>query len=207
MKKLLCMLLVLVMVLSLAACADFGFGTDSGKDRDEEEEKVVELKEGIVGTWTVKITFTEEQLGFEGINIEDVPMSFSFDEDGEVSIHYSDEDFEIFKSKALEAMEELLYAQFEGYTHSEVDELFEDYYGMSVSEYMQETLENEAFLDILANAKESYDYEVDGDLLIIDGIEMTGEIEDNKLIISDCEDELFWESFTLELPVVMERAD
>ena len=131
MKKLLCLLLALVMILSLAACSDSD--SDSGskrkkkdKDNDDEQivaekdeeepteaptEKTVDLAEEILGTWNIEITFTEEMLGVEGVNIEDLPVSFTFTEDGEVVLSFSDEAVAIFEEQLLDAMVEMMYVR------------------------------------------------------------------------------------------------
>ena len=208
MKKLLCLLLALVMVLSLAACSDSD--SDSGSKRgkkDKEEEEVIELEDGIIGTWTMGITFTEEMLQVEGVNIEDLPVIFTFDEDGEVTLSFSEAAVEIFEEKLLDAMEDMVYAEMEaeGMSRDEIDELFETYYGMSVTDYMKDALDEADVLSMLTELEETHDYEVDGDKLIIDGTEMTAEIKGDKLTITDCEDEDFWSALGLETPITMER--
>ena len=206
MKKLLCLLLALVMVLSLAACSDSDSGSKRGK-KDKEEEEVVELEDGIVGTWTAEITFTEEMLEVEGVNIEDLPVSFTFDEEGEVTLSFSEAAVEIFEEELLSAMVDMMYSQMEaeGMSREDVDELFESYYEMSVADYLKTSLEEADVLSMLTELEETHDYEVDGDTLIIDGTEMTAEIKGDKLTITDCEDEDFWSALGLETPITMER--
>ena len=227
MKKLLCLLLALVMILSLAACSDSD--SDSGskrkkkdKDNDDEQivaekdeeepteaptEKTVDLAEEILGTWNIEITFTEEMLGVEGVNIEDLPVSFTFTEDGEVVLSFSDEAVAIFEEQLLDAMVEMMYVQMEaeGMGREEVDELFESYYGTNVADYMKAALEEADVMSMLTDLEEAHDYEIEGDKLIIDGTEMTAEIKGDKLTISDCEDDDFWATLGLEAPIVLER--
>ena len=216
MKKLLCLLLALVRILSLAACSDSD--SDAGskrkkkdKDSDDEQmattEKTVDLAEEILGTWNIEITFTEEMLGVEGVNIEDLPVSFTFTEDGEVVLSFSDEAVAIFEEQLLDAMVEMMYVQMEaeGMGREEVDELFESYYGTNVADYMKAALEEADVMSMLTDLEEAHDYEIEGDKLIIDGTEMTVEIEDDKLTISDCEDDDFWATLGLETPIVLER--
>ena len=204
MKKLLCLLLALVMVLSLAACSDSDSGSKKGK---KDKEETVELEDGIVGTWTLEVTFTEEMLEVEGVNIEDLPVTLTFDEDGEVTLSFSDKAVDLFEEKLLDAMIEMMYTQMEaeGTTREEVDELFKTYYDTTVDEYMKSALEEADVMSMLTELEESHEYEVDGDTLIIDGTEMTAEIKGDKLTITDCEDEDFWPALGLEAPITLER--
>ena len=207
MKKLLCLLLALVMVLSLAACSESDSKRDR-KDKDkEEEEEVVALEEAIIGTWTVEINFTEEMLGLDGMSIEGIPVTFTFNDEGEVTLGFSDESAEILEEKMLVMMTDMVYAEMEaeGMSRDEIDELFETYYGMSVSDYMVDALKEFGVSDMLAEIEETSEYEVDGDKLTIDGTEMTAEVKGDKLTITECEDE-FWGEVGLELPVVLKRA-
>ena len=207
MKKLLCLLLALVMVLSLAACSESDSKRDrKGKDKEEEEE-VVELEEAIIGTWTVEINFTEEMLGLDGMSIEGIPVTFTFNDEGEVTLGFSDESAEILEEKMLVMMTDMVYAEkeAEGMSRDEIDELFETYYGMSVSDYMVDALKEFGVSDMLAEIEETSEYEVDGDKLPIDGTEMTAEVKGDKLTITKCEDD-FWGEVGLELPVVLKRA-
>ena len=207
MKKLLCLLLALVMVLSLAACSESDSGSKRGKKDKEEEEEVVALEEAIIGTWTVEINFTEEMLGLDGMSIEGIPVTFTFNDEGEVTLGFSDESAEILEEKMLVMMTDMIYAEkeAEGMSRDEVDELFETYYGMSVSDYMVDALKEFGVSDMLAEIEETSDYEVDGDKLTIDGTEMTAEVKGDKLTITECEDD-FWGEVGLELPVVLKRA-
>ena len=191
MKKLLCLLLALVMVLSLAACSESDSGSKRGKKDKEEEEEVVELEEAIIGTWTVEINFTEEMLGLDGMSIEGIPVTLTFNDEGEVTLGFSDESAEILEEKMLVMMTDMVYAEkeAEGMSRDEIDELFETYYGMSVSDYMVDALKEIGVSDMLAEIEETSDNEVDGD----------------KLTITECEDD-FWGEVGLELPVVLKRA-
>ena len=207
MKKLLCLLLALVMVLSLAACSESDSGSKRGKKDKEEEEEVVALEEAIIGTWTVEINFTEEMLGLDGMSIEGIPVTFTFNDEGEVTLGFSDESAEILEEKMLVMMTDMVYAEMEaeGMSRDEIDELFETDYGMSVSDYMVDALKEFGVSDMLAEIEETSDYEVDGDKLTIDGTEMTAEVKGDKLTITECEDD-FWGEVGLELPVVLKRA-
>ena len=207
MKKLLCLLLALVMVLSLAACSESDSGSKRGKKDKEEEEEVVELEEAIIGTWTVEINFTEEMLGLDGMSIEGIPVTFTFNDEGEVTLGFSDESAEILEEKMLVMMTDMVYAEkeAEGMSRDEIDELFETYYGMSVSDYMVDALKEFGVSDMLAEIEETSEYEVDGEKLTIVGTEMTAEVKGDKLTITECEDE-FWGEVGLELPVVLKRA-
>ena len=207
MKKLLCLLLALVMVLSLAACSESDSGSKRGKKDKEEEEEVVALEEAILGTWTGEINFTEEMLGLDGMSIEGIPVTLTFNDEGEVTLGFSDESAEILEEKMLVMMTDMVYAEMEaeGMSRDEIDELFETYYGMSVSDYMVDALKEFGVSDMLAEIEETSEYEVDGDKLTIDGTEMTAEVKGDKLTITECEDD-FWGEVGLELPVVLKRA-
>lgn len=208
MKKLLCLLLALVMVLSLAACSDSGNSKKDKDDEEEEEEKVVDLEDGIVGTWTVNVTFTEEMLGLEGVNIEDIPTSLTFDEDGEVTMFYTDEAIELLEEKMLDAMVEYLYAagEEEGASRDEIDEEFESEFDCSIEEFVEILLDEMDMGETLRDLEESYTYEIEDGKLIIDDTEMTAEIKGKKLTITEVDGD-FWEGSGLETPIVLKRAD
>ena len=209
MKKLLCLLLALVMVLSLAACSDSGSGSKrSRKDKEEEEEEVVELEDGIVGTWTVDITLTEEMLELEGASIEGIPVNLTFDEDGECTLTLGEDAEEILVDSMMDIMLDMVYSEMEaeGMTRDEIDELFETYYEMSVVDYVEAALEEADFSSMFDEMEETTEYEVDGDTLIIDGDEMTAEIKGKKLTITEDADG-FWDEVGLEAPIVLKRVD
>lgn len=209
MKKLLCLLLALVMVLSLAACSDSGSGSKrSRKDKEEEEEEVVELEDGIVGTWTVNVTFTEEMLELEGASIEGIPVNLTFDEDGECTLTLGEDAEEILVDSMMDIMLDMVYSEMEaeGMTRDEIDELFETYYEMSVVDYVEAALEEADFSSMFDEVEETSEYEVDGDTLIIDGDEMTAEIKGKKLTITEDADG-FWDEVGLEAPIVLKRVD
>ena len=208
MKKLLCLLLALVMVLSLAACSDSGSGSKRNrKDKDEEEEEeVVELEDGIVGTWTVEITMTEEMLQLEGANIDGIPVHLTFDEDGECTLTIGSDAADILMDGVMDIMLDMVYGELEaeGMSREEIDELFDTYYGMSVEEYAKAALEEADLDSLLEELEETTEYEVDGDTLTIDGYEMTAEIKGDKLTITEDKDG-FWEDVCLEAPITLER--
>ena len=207
MKKLLCLLLALVMVLSLAACSDSGSGSKRNrKDKDEEEEEVVELEDGIVGTWTVEITMTEEMLQLEGANIDGIPVHLTFDEDGECTLTIGSDAADILMDGVMDIMLDMVYGELEaeGMSREEIDELFDTYYGMSVEEYAKAALEEADLDSLLEELEETTEYEVDGDTLTIDGYEMTAEIKSDKLTITEDKDG-FWEDVCLEAPITLER--
>lgn len=207
MKKLLCLLLALVMVLSLAACSDSGSGSKRSR-KDKEEEEVVELEDGIVGTWTVNVTFTEEMLGLEGVNIEDIPTSLTFDEDGEVTMFYTDEAIELLEEKMLDAMVEYLYAtgEDEGASRDEIDEQFESEFDCSIEEFVEMLLDEMDMGETLRDLEESYNYQIEDGKLIIDDTEMTAEIKGKKLTITEVDGD-FLEGSGLETPIVLKRVD
>ena len=209
MKKLLCLLLALVMILSMAACVDSDSRSRDRKDRDKEkEEKVVELEDGIVGTWTVEINFPEEAMNLEGLHIDGVPIEFTFTEDGMYTIDFADNAYQIIEEKLLAAMIEQIYAELEAEGHSrmEIDGLFEEYYGMSVEDFAQSMLDELDFQSSITIADTAVEYQIDGDKLTMDGTEMTARIKGNKLTITECSDDT-WEKLGLELPVVLKRVD
>ena len=202
MKKLLCLLLTLVMVLSLAACAD----ADSKRNKkDKDEEEVVELEEAIVDTWTVNLDMDEKTVTVYGVSIDDVPMIFDFDEDGEVTVTLSDEAIAMIKDKLVDAEMEKVYAMLESDTRSReyINELYESQYGMSLREFMEQSVEDNGTVSKLERVEEVFDYEVDGDKLIVGGYELTAEIKDDKLIITESE-EGFWGEVYKGMPVLEE---
>ena len=239
MKKLLCLLLALVMILSLAACSDSDSDSRSRrnkKDKDKDDEQVVvnkdedegegdvvidekeevepsekpaDLSEEIVGTWSVKISVSEEMLGMEGMNIENIPVIFTFNADGEVTLGFADDAATIVEEQMLDLMVDMVYAELEaqGMTREDIDAVFEQAYGSSVLDYMVAALEEMDIATMFADIAETHEYELDGNKLIINGTEMSVEIKGDKLTITDCEDADFWGTLALEIPIVMERVN
>lgn len=208
MKKLLCLLLALVMVLSLAACAESDSRSRNRKDRDEKEEKVVELKDGIVGTWTVEINFPEDSLNLNGLHIDGVPIEITFTEDGKYTMDFADNAHEIIEEKLADAIVESLYAEMEaeGYSRQEIEEMCKEETGMSVEDFAEDMVAEFDIRNSFSVEDTYLDYQIDGDKLIMDGTEMTAEVKGDKLTITECSDDT-WKEVGLELPVVMERVD
>ena len=181
---------------------------DKKEDDKKDEEKPADLSEEIVGTWAVKINFTEEMLGMEGVNIDGIPVTFTFNGDGEVTLGFADDAVAILEEQMLNLMMEMVYTEMEaqGMTREDIDAMFEQAYGSSVMDYMKAALEEMDITSMFAGIEETFDYELDGNKLNIDGTEMTIEVKGDKLTVTECEDE-FWSEVGLELPVVMERVN
>lgn len=167
-----------------------------------------DLENAILGTWTVDITLTEDMLDVDGMNIEGVPIIFTFDKHGEVTLAFAENAFEILEDKMVAATVELLYSEMEaeGYSRSEIDELVEEAYGMSLTEYVQTSLEAYGLENSLADLEETFDYEIEDGKLILEDTEMDVEIDGNTMTITECSDDT-WAELGLELPIVLKRVN
>ena len=176
------------------------------KDDEKDDKKSEDLSEKIIGTWAVKINITEDMIGMEGVSIEGIPVTFTFNGDGEVALGFADDAAAILEEQMLDMMVEMMYAELEaqGVGREDADAAFEQVYGASVVDYIKTAMEEMDITSMFAGVEETFDYELDGNLLNIDGNEMTIEIKGDKLTVTECEDE-FWGDVGLELPVVMER--
>lgn len=174
----------------------------------ENELASEDLENAILGTWTVDITFTEDMLEVDGLNIEGVPVILTFDKHGEVTLAFAENAFEILEDKMVAAAVELLYSEMEaeGMSRDEVDELVEEAYGMSLTEYVQTSLEAYELENSLADLEETFDYEIEDGMLILDGTEMDVEIDGNTMTITECSDDT-WAELGLELPIVLKRVN
>ncbi len=232
-KKLLCLLLALVMVLSLAAC-DSSSGRDRDRDRDDDDEdeeisedkdknrddedededdapavkepEELDYSEEILGSWTVDIVLTEDYTGMEGLEITGIPFVFTFEEDGTVKLTVDPSAAQIIMDQMLVVLVDMFYDEMEaeGMSRDQVDSLFVETYGMTVEDYMVSAIAEMDMGTMLEDIEETADYELEGETLILDGIEMTIEIKGDKMTITACDSD-FWEEVGLDIPVTMKR--
>lgn len=234
-KKLLCLLLALVMVLSLAACSDSDSGKDDDDDEDDEEisedkdkndkndkddkddedeepTEPADPADAILGSWITYIYMTAENTGLDGFSTDaGLPVVFTFEEDGTATMAAYEEGLEDaiaeLEADLCEYMVELMYTQLEasGYTREDVDTLFSDTYGMSLAEYAEASVEEMGMYDSFMEINESGDYTIDGNVLKLDGQELTFEVDGDILKVLDSSDPDYWEELGLTFPVEMER--
>lgn len=164
------------------------------------------LQNAILGTWTVDITFTEALLGVDGMNIDGIPVTFTFDAYGELTMGFADDAAAILEEKMLGFLVETVYDEMEaeGYSRSETDELFDSYYGMSISDYMKNTLAEYGFQDLFEELEDTVAYKIEDGKLFLEDSEMDVEINGDKMTITTCNDDS-WGELGLELPVVLKR--
>lgn len=187
--------------------------TLGGDDQEEQEEIVVNGDNEILGSWLVEIALGEELTGVEGLYFEQLPMVFTFYNDGSVVLAF----YEPYLEDTVLRIEKMMYDYLEatildmiaeqGIDWETLETLFEETYGMSIHEYIMYSIESADMYNSLLAMEETYTYEFDGENLILDGIAMTVEIDGDELTITSCIDPDFWGEVGIELPVILRRVD
>lgn len=194
--KLTVALLTLVMAFSLCAC---GNGS---------------LEKDIVGTWELDYDMGDalaESMGEEFADFDsslEITLLFEFDKDGEYVLSADEDEFkdnfekwvDDFSVFGANYMYDMYYEM--GYSKEDVDAMMIESYGMDVEEMLRSTFEEEMDLDaLLADMVTEGEYEIDGDILSMDGDEYEISISGNKMTMdSEDEDEIVpGLSFPLEL--------
>lgn len=168
-SKMLAVLLVLIMALTICGCG----GNDSGKD--------------LLGTWSLDYdmaTLLAGELGdeFSGFNAPLImSICFEFKEDGTYTMYGEPESFKANFNTWLEEFltfsTDMLYEQFD-VSKEEADAAFEKQYGMSISDFMRQTIDSELDVDaLLDEMTTSGKYETSGDKLYM--ADENGEIDKN----------------------------
>ena len=196
------------------ALGDYRDSADlAGECREAADLLEIELVDGklradILGTWTVDITFTEEMLGVAGINLGGIPITFTFDDEGGVTLAFDDDAAKVLEEKMLDIMIDMMYEEMEaqGYSREQTDKTFESYYGMSITDYMKEYLYELDILGTLGELEETFEYAIENGKLILEDSEMDLEINGDTMTITACSDDT-WGELGLELPIVMKRVD
>ena len=97
-----------------------------------------------------------------------------------------------------------------GLSAEEIDEVFQESFGMSVSEYFEEVVETSGMYEAFETAY-SYEgeYEVDdeGMILTVDGEVFTVELDGDTLTFVDAENEEVLEEYAFAVPQVFTRID
>ncbi len=122
----------------------------------------------LFGTWANTATFTGEMMGMEGFEgTMDVTFLITFSNDGvmsmEVDVHITDEFYALLKVYVMES----IYAELEysGISREDADEYFKVNAGMSIEEYVDESLEMVDFETLYDALTYKYNYYVDGDTI------------------------------------------
>lgn len=218
MKKVLAMLIALVMVLALCACGDQGTsyappvgesGTNAGNNGGNAtgDDNSGEKKETIVGKWTGEIDLMDilllsgeidpdemDEATKEVVLPEDLTMTFTmeFDEDGKATMTLDGED-------AIKAWKEQICGNMVKYLRKELEaagiteEAFEKSAGMTLKEYVEETVIGEMSIDDdQFKFSESGEYKLEEGKLYFDE---DGEFEDYFTVDLDG-DELTFEEYS-----------
>ena len=184
MKKLLALLFSILMCFSLAlamtSCDDEK--SQSGSNKESPEEM-------ILGKWN--LTYTVEEWGLssedflpselvEIVDISDFELSciYEFKNNGPIKV-YADGD------SAQEFAEDVYDAVLEAYEEQTGEEM-----SKSDKEELKKITDPDVVKDSILGNEEIFDYEIDGDELIIDGDRTEFELSDKKLILVDAGDEL-----------------
>lgn len=166
MKRMLALLLALAMVFCLAACGAKGDGAEDKKDegssnvtdtkKDEpakEEDDKASDEDKLAGEWTCRLDLSEtvntvvgEMMDGEDV-LPDAPiymdMTIEFD-DGECALTGAIDEgsFNDYIDALVDAMIDYMYdaAEAEGMSKEEFDQQIQDEAGMSMEEYMDETM-------------------------------------------------------------------
>lgn len=137
-SKLTVLLLALVMVFSLCACG----GSDAGKD--------------LIGTWAINYDMADalaEELGSDYADFHaplEMTLMFDFNADGTFKMYVEEDSFtsnfntwmDAFLDYSVDSGMEMLYEMYESYglTAEEVNDAIYEEFGMSMEEYVRETL-------------------------------------------------------------------
>lgn len=189
--KILCLIMALAMMVScFAACGDDkkeepkdGASVSDKEDKndkvdidDEDEEEEEEEEESssskdpedlIIGEWSGKADMSES-IGTDSEAI--VKVNIEFKKDGTYVLEFNKKDY---KKVMLEAMEAALDEQ--GYTEKE----FEEESGMTLEEYVEDTMET-------VELSGEGEYEIDGDVITIEGEEGEYEFSGKNKLTIDC---------------------
>lgn len=232
-KKLLCLLLALMMVVSLVACdSDSGKekdddddeeiidekDKDEGEDEDEDETEEtttapeLTLAEQILGTWVLEVELTGELLGMEDFETDvKLPVAVTFYDDGTMLMGWYEEGMEgaidELEDDLIAYMCELMYTELEasGYSREQTDELFEQAYDMTMEEYCAEYVESMDLAASMASTQEEKDYELDGDVLLVDGEEIVIEIDGDTMTFVETNMEDGWATMGITFPAEWTR--
>lgn len=147
------------------------------------------LEKDIVGTWKLDYDMSEqmaEEMGDDYADFDgklEITLKFDFTKDGEYKMYADDsfkDNFNAWLSDVCVYSVDMMYTTYEemGMTRDDVDTLFRDEMGMSLSEYFEaalaEALDVEAMMDEMVTEG---DYKVDGDKLFLS--DEDGEFDDN----------------------------
>lgn len=208
MKKLIAMLLALVMVFALCACGGQTAGTPAGTNGDgtSEDGKPADDSAKLVGKWVADIDLAdmilangminEDVMDDEMIDVimpEDIELRIvmEFSDDGEVEVSVDGEDaVKEWKEQICENMVEYLRKELEATGATE--EEFEEEYGMTLEEYVEESVITEMDIDDdELNVSEKDDYKLVGDKLYVGDEEeyFTVELDDEELTFEDYSDD------------------
>lgn len=173
----------------------------------------------IVGEWEIELNMAKiilDSTGYDGDFDTSIPfpvtLVFEFDDDG-TGMYYIDTDNLVDKVTPFMDMfiDVLLQQTIEesGMTEEELNEMCEDFYGMSLKEYVMEFADYDSLFDEFDSMYEYFDYEVDGKNVTVDswdGGHDEFHFDKGQLVFDTDDDEIFGE-LDIELPLRLDKRD
>lgn len=108
----------------------------------------------IQGLWAADIIMTGDEIGLEDGVIDQLTLRLLVDmrNDGTMAVSVEIPDEEAFMKELIDSYEEMMYAEFAGYGMNQeaADAAMKEAYGMGVREYLEGTLNQISFNDILS---------------------------------------------------------
>lgn len=185
---------------------------DEDKDDEDKKDEEEEASDSIVGIWKGYIYMTEDNTGLDGlVTHTGLPVVFTFDEDGTATMTVYEPEIEeamaVLEEDLVNYMVDVMYAEavYQDMTEAELEEFVQGQVGMSVEEYCRSYVEEMGLLDTFMEISDSTTYTVEGDVLNLNGEELTFSVEGNTLTIYDSTNPTYWEQLGFEFPVELER--
>lgn len=191
---------------------DPDFISEDASDPDDEELfHGGSEADAITGQWLLEVTVGEELTGMEGFSIDRLPLLFTFDGQGTMTMTF----YEPYMEEAVARIEDGMYDYLEvmitetfaeqGFSMEDIDAMFQSQYGMTLEEFIVSAIKEQDMYGQLLAMKETVEYSFDGETLILDGVEMTVSIDGDELMIVSCLDPEFWAAVGKDIPVILRR--
>ena len=189
------------------------------KAQDRAEECLELMVPDICGTWLCDFDCGDavtQELGMEDYGSVSLPMSLgiSFYDDGTGTLFIDMDSVSGGMSDFTDSITELMYSALEdelGYSRTEIDEAFEEIYGMSLEDYVLLYVDPDSVLDELAAIDVEFTYTAEDGYIYLDAddgySEMFYYMDGENMVVTDMgEENEMLSSFGLDMPVTFYRA-
>ena len=190
-----------------------GCGLTEGERIITDPRFTTESTKALYGTWVCTFDAGADMLNLEGFTGSlPIIIKIQFTNDAFMHVNMDIGDTTKFKEDLHEYLKEAVYAELEasGYTREETDDLLQSAYGMSMDEYIVQTINEMDFSEFFADLSETYVYYVEDNKLYSGSIwtgDMTGEtftLNGNTLIIEGLSEALGHSAYELSFTKVTE---